>query len=85
MKKVQDCQSRKIRGHLQEGMGFPGGSVLQNSPANAGNKGLIPRVCKSPWKRKSHPTQVFLPGNTRGERKQAGYSLWDHKELDMTY
>lgn len=27
---------------LQEGLGFSGGSVVNNSPANAGDRGLIP-------------------------------------------
>ena len=31
-----------------------------------------------------HGTQVFLPGESHGQRSQAGCSLWDHKESDMT-
>ena len=31
-----------------------------------------------------HPTSVFLPGEFHGQRSLAGYSLQDHKELDMT-
>ena len=34
--------------------------------------------------RKWHPTPVFLPGKFHGQRSLAGYSLWNHKELDMT-
>ena len=30
------------------------------------------------------PTPVFLPGESHGQRKLAGYSPWDHKESDMT-
>ena len=30
------------------------------------------------------PTPVFLPGESHGQRILAGYSLWDHKELDTT-
>ena len=29
-------------------------------------------------------TPVFLPGKSHGWRNLAGYSSWDHKELDMT-
>ena len=43
--------------------GFPGGSVVKNPPANAGNeRGFIPWVRKTPWRRKWQPTPVFLPG-----------------------
>ena len=27
---------------------------------------------------------VFLPGKSHGWRSLVGYSLWGHKELDMT-
>ena len=27
---------------------------------------------------------IFLPGRSHGQRSLAGYSLWGHKELDMT-
>ena len=30
------------------------------------------------------PTLVFLPGESQGQRRLAGYSPWDHKELDIT-
>ena len=30
------------------------------------------------------PTPAFLPGEFRRQRSLAGYSLWCHKELDMT-
>ena len=29
-------------------------------------------------------TPVFLPGESHGQRSLAGYSLWGHKELDVT-
>ena len=37
-----------------------------------------------PWRRKGQPTPVFLPGRSHGQRSLAGYSLWGHKESDMT-
>ena len=40
-------------------------------------------VRKIPWRREWLPTQVFLPGEFHGQRRQAGYSLWDHKESAM--
>jgi len=39
---------------------------------------------KTPWRRAWLPTPVFLPGESQGQRSLAGYSLWGHKELDMT-
>ena len=43
-----------------------------------------PWVGKIPWRRAWLPTPVFLPGESHGLRSLAGYSLWGHKELDMT-
>ena len=43
-----------------------------------------PWVGKIPWKRERLPTLVFLPGEFHRQRSLVGYSLWDHKELDMT-
>ena len=36
------------------------------------------------WRRKWQSTPVFLPGEFNGQRSLAGYSLWGHKESDMT-
>ena len=46
--------------------------------------GLHPWAGKIPWRRKWHPTPVFLPGESHGQRSLAGYSSWDHKDLDTT-
>ena len=43
-----------------------------------------PWVGKIPWRRAWQPTPVFLPGESDGQRSLAGYSPWDHKELDRT-
>ena len=67
--------------------GFPGGRVVKNPPANAGDArkvSLIPGSGRFPWRRKCQPTPVapvFLPGKFPGQRTLAGYSLWGHKEL----
>ena len=37
-----------------------------------------------PWRRKWHPTPIFLPGEFYGWKSLAGYSPWSHKELYMT-
>ena len=39
-------------------------------------------VGKIPRRREWLPTQVFLPGEFHGQRSLAGYSPWDHRELD---
>ena len=57
-------------------LGFPGGAVVKNPPANAGDTGeasLIPEGAKIPWRRKWQPTPVFLPGKFHGQRSLTGY------------
>ena len=46
--------------------------------------GFNPCVGKSPWRGKWQPTPVFLLRKSHGQRCLVGYSLWDHKESDMT-
>ena len=73
--------------YLFEATGFPGGSVVKNLPANAGDigdMGSIPRVGEIPWSRKWHPTLVIFSEKFHGQRILAGYSSGDGKESDMT-
>ena len=37
-----------------------------------------------PWRRAWQPTPLSLPGESHGQRKLAGCSPWDHKELNTT-
>ena len=46
--------------------------------------GFVPWVGRIPWRREWLFTPVFLPGESHGQRRLAGYSPWGHKELDMT-
>ena len=39
--------------------GFPGGSVIKNLPANAGDAGSIPGLGRSPGEGNIQPTPVF--------------------------
>ena len=39
---------------------------------------------EDPWRRKWQSTPVLLPGKSHGQRRLVGYSLWGHKESDMT-
>ena len=59
-------------------LGFPGGSVVENPPANAGDVGSIPGQ-EDPLEKEMQPTPVFLPGKSHGQRSLAGYSPWCHK------
>ena len=36
------------------------------------------------WRRKWHPTPVFLPGESQGQGSLVGCCLWGHTEWDMT-
>ena len=66
-------------------MGLPRWLVVKNPFANAGDiKQFDSWVGKIPWRRKWHPTPVFLPGESRGQRSLPGYSPGGHKGSDMT-
>ena len=36
------------------------------------------------WRRKWYPTPVFLPGESQGQGRLAGFRLWGRTESDMT-
>ena len=70
--------------------GFPGGSVLKNTPANAGDVDLIPGSEKSPREGNCNPLQYSCLGNPR-QMSRVGYrgARWARihgaaKESDMT-
>ena len=42
-------------------LGFPGGSVLKNLPANAGDADSMPGLGRSPGKGNSNPFQCSIP------------------------
>ena len=65
-------------------LGFPGVSVVKNSPANAGDMGLISESRRSPGGGHGNPLQYPCLENSHGLRSLAGYSPWGRKELDMT-
>ena len=66
------------------GLLLPCGSDGKESACNAGNPGSIPWSGRFTWRREWQPFWVFLPGKSHGQRSLVGYSLWGHKELDMT-
>ena len=44
-------------------MGFPGGSVIKNPPANAGDAGSVPGLGRSPREENGNPFQYSCLGN----------------------
>ena len=66
-------------------MGFPGGSVVKNSPANAGDAGdtdLIPGLGRAFGGGNGNQLQYSCLENPM-DRSLMGYSAWGRKELDM--
>ena len=62
-------------------------SVGRKSACNAGAIGAVGSILsleRTPWGRAWQPTLVFLPREAHGQRRLAGYSTMDCKELDMT-
>ena len=58
-------------------MGFQGGSVVNNSLANAGDTGDLNSSLgsrKSPGEGNGNSLEYFLPGKFHGQRSLAGYS-----------
>ena len=69
--------------------GFPGGSLVKNPPAIAGDVGSIPgkrlEKGKNPWRRKWQPTPLFLPGKSLEQRSLAGYSPWGSQKSQTRF
>ena len=76
---VRDPDS--VIGNAQGLVGFQGGSVVKNLPANARGTDSILGVRKIPQRREWQPFLVFLPGKSHGQRTLAGYSPWGHKRV----
>ena len=66
--------------------GCPGGTVVKNPLAKAGNMRhrLDHWVGKILWRRTWQPIPVFLPGESHGQRSLGGRSLWGRTESDVT-
>ena len=61
---------------------LPRGSVVKNSPANAGDMGSIPGSGISPGV--GNGTHVdILASKFHEQRSLVGYSPWRHKDLDV--
>ena len=57
LKKINDC------GKIYTTWAFPGGWVMKNQFANAGDVGLMPGLGRSPGKENGNPLHYSYPGN----------------------
>ena len=67
-------------------MDFPGGAVVKNPSASAGDAGdggSIPGWGRSSGGGNGNPL-VFLPGESQAQASLASCSPWGHKESDTT-
>ena len=67
----------------KEVIGLPQWLSSKESPAVQEIQ-IDPGVGKIPWRRAWQPTPEFLPGESHGQRSPVGYSVWGHKELEVT-
>ena len=65
-------------------MGFPGGSVVKNPPANAGDMGLIPGLGRSPREGNGNPLQYSCLENPVDKGAWWATVHGVAKELDIT-
>ena len=65
-------------------MGFPGGSVVKNSPASAGNMCSVPGWGRSPGERNGNPLQYSWLGNPMDRGAWGATVHGVSKESDMT-
>ena len=60
-------------------MGFPGGSVINNSPAHTGDVGSISGDQKYSLEKEMTTLSSILAGKSPGQRSLVGYSPWGRK------
>ena len=65
-------------------MGFPGGSVVKNSPASAGNMCSVPGWGRSAGERNGNPLQYSWLGNPMDRGAWGATVHGVSKESDMT-
>jgi len=71
-----DCNDLAPYIYTHTHTGFPGGVMVKNLPASAGDVKRLrfnSWVRKIPWRRAWQPTPVLLPGESHGQRSLAGY------------
>ena len=65
-------------------MDFPGGSVVTNVPASAGDVGSIPESGRSPGGGNGNPLQHSCLENSMDRGPWQATISWSSKELDIT-
>ena len=69
--------------HFQHGSTSQVAQTEKNLPAM--QETWVPSLGREdPLEKEWQPTPAFLPGESHGQRSQAGYSPWGHKESDTT-
>ena len=62
-------------------LGFPGGSVVKNPPANAEDRGSIPGLGRSSGEGNGNLLQYSCLGTSHGQRSLVSYSPWGRKRV----
>ena len=65
-------------------MSFPGGSVLKNLPASAGDMSLVPGLVRSPEEGNGNPLQYSCLGNPKDKGAWRAAVHGVTKQLGMT-
>ena len=65
-------------------LGFPCGSDGKESACCVGDRGSVLGLGRCPGGGHGNPLQDSCLENPHGQRSLEGYSLWGHKESDMT-
>ena len=78
--------TQQVRGHFLTKEAFPGGALVGNPPANAGDAGDVnssPGLGRSSGEGNNNPFSI-LPWKITWTEEPGGYSHWGHQQLDMT-
>ena len=62
-------------------LGFPGGSMVKNMPANAGNESSILGSGRSPGEGNGNPLHYICLGKAHRQRNLTDYSPWSCKTV----
>ena len=79
MRKFFFSQFKQLLTHL---LGFPGGSVVKNLPANTGDTGdesSVSGLGRSPGGGHGNPLQYSCLGKSGGQRNLVGYGTWGYR------
>ena len=78
---TRNLKSTAALGNLE---GFPGGSAVEDPPANVGDVGLIPGSGRFLREGNGRPLQYSHLENPYGQRSLVGYSPWGPKVSNTT-